>query len=87
MLRESQKWLRMGSIRSAAALPRMAVCGRAFLSEHADHNPVRYDKDGLGPQSGITSPSPFQGKKEAAQRFRPLCQPTAASGTESVEAK
>ena len=33
-LRSSQKRLRAQSIRSTAALPRMAVRGRAFLSEH-----------------------------------------------------
>src|SRR5580700_2946824 len=43
----SQKRLRVGSIRSPAALPRMAVRGRAFLSEHADDNRSRYDKGGL----------------------------------------
>src|SRR5262249_48576559 len=32
-LRGSHKLLRVGSIRSPAALPRMAVRGRAFLSE------------------------------------------------------
>ncbi len=32
---------------SPAALPRMAVRGRAFLSEHADDNRSRYNKGGL----------------------------------------
>src|SRR5580700_1374478 len=42
----SPKWLRVGSIRSPAALPRMAVRGRAFLSEYVDDNRSRYDKGG-----------------------------------------
>src|SRR5262249_39567665 len=46
-LLRSQKWLRMGSIRSSAALPRIAVRGRAFLSEHPNDNWSRYNKDGL----------------------------------------
>jgi hypothetical protein len=43
-LHSSQKWLGAGSIRSSAALPRMAVRGRAFLSEHTDYNRDRYYK-------------------------------------------
>src|SRR5579883_3225921 len=35
-LRGSHKLLRVGSIRSPAALPRIALRGRAFLSEQAD---------------------------------------------------
>ena len=46
-LRCSPKRLRAGSIRSPAALPRMAVCGRAFLSERAEDNRSRYYKGGL----------------------------------------
>ena len=45
-LRSSQKQLWVGSIRSPAALPRMAVRGRAFLSEQADDNRSRYYKGG-----------------------------------------
>jgi hypothetical protein len=45
----------MGSIRSPAALPRMAVRGRAFLSEHADDNRSRYNKDGLNEVKPIAS--------------------------------
>jgi hypothetical protein len=46
-LRGSAKLLRMGSIRSPAALPRMAVRGRAFHSERIEDNRFRYYKDGL----------------------------------------
>jgi hypothetical protein len=46
----------MGSIRSPAALPRMAVRGRAFLSEHADDNWFRYYKGG---QSEACPPTLF----------------------------
>jgi hypothetical protein len=45
-LRSSQKRLRVGSIRSPAALPRMAVRGRAFLSECSHDNTTRYYKGG-----------------------------------------
>ena len=45
-LRGSHKLLRVGSIRSPAALPRIAVRGRAFLSEQADNNRARYYKGG-----------------------------------------
>lgn len=38
-------------IRSPAALPRMAVRGRAFLSEQSDDNPFRYNKGGLAPKA------------------------------------
>jgi len=51
-LRGSHKLLRMGSIRSPAALPRMSVRGRAFLSEQADDNRVRYYKDGSAAAAG-----------------------------------
>ena len=47
----------MGSIRSPAALPRMAVRGRGFLSEHPDLNRVRYYKDGLSNAKPIISRS------------------------------
>ena len=40
-LHGSHKLLRVGSIRSPAALPRIAVRGRAFLSEQADNNRFR----------------------------------------------
>jgi hypothetical protein len=43
----SHKPLRMGAIRSPAALPRVSVRGRAFLSEQTDDNRIRYYKDGL----------------------------------------
>src|SRR3954470_11341472 len=46
LLRESQVRLRVGSIRSPAALPRMAVRGRAFLSEQPNDNGFGYDKGG-----------------------------------------
>src|SRR4051794_3757697 len=45
-LRGSQKRLRAGPIRSPAALPRMAVRGRAFLSEQPEDNRSRYYKGG-----------------------------------------
>src|SRR5687768_16835634 len=45
-LQGSHKLLRVGSIRSPAALPRMAVRGRAFLSERADDIRFRYYKGG-----------------------------------------
>jgi hypothetical protein len=51
-LRGSHKLLRVGSIRSPAALPRMAVRGRAFLSEQANDNRVCYYKGGLA--EGVT---------------------------------
>src|SRR5208282_4586915 len=95
-LRGSNKLLRVGSIRSPAALPRMAVRGRAFLSEHADDKRFRYYKDGLSPRETHHTSSPlYDGYRFAPpillasefQLFRPACQPTAASGTESVEAK
>ena len=54
-LRGSQKLLRMGSIRSPAALPRMAVRGRAFLSEHADHNRSRYNKSMISRERGSSA--------------------------------
>jgi hypothetical protein len=54
-LRGSHKLLRMGSIQSPAALPRMAVRGRAFLSEQANDNRVRYYKDGLSEAKPILS--------------------------------
>jgi hypothetical protein len=44
----------MGSIRSPAALPRTAVRGRAFLSEHPNNNRSRYNKDGLSETKPIT---------------------------------
>src|SRR5215203_5821845 len=47
MLRGSHKLLRADSIRSPAALPRIAVRGRAFLSEQAHDNRIRYYKGGL----------------------------------------
>ena len=45
-LQSSHKRLRAGPIRSPAALPRMAVRGRAFLSEHPEDNRSRYYKGG-----------------------------------------
>src|SRR3954471_1279122 len=45
-LQSSHKRLRAGSIRSPAALPRMAIRGRAFLSEQANDNRSRYYKGG-----------------------------------------
>src|SRR5215471_16163680 len=47
MLLCSQKWLRMGPIRSPAALPRTAIRGRAFLSEHPINSRFGLNKDGL----------------------------------------
>src|SRR5215213_335153 len=41
---DSHKRLRAQSIRSPAALPRMAVRGRAFLSEQPQNNRSRYYK-------------------------------------------
>ena len=38
--------LRVGSIRSPAALPRFADRGRAFLSEQPNNNPIGNDKGG-----------------------------------------
>ncbi len=46
-LRGSHKVLRVGSIRSPAALPRMVIRGRAFLSERPDDKRFRYYKGGL----------------------------------------
>src|SRR5262249_5622195 len=46
MLLCSQKWLRMGPIRSPAALPRTAIRGRAFLSEHPINSRFGLNKDG-----------------------------------------
>ena len=46
-LRGSHKLLRMGSIRSPAALPWTAIRGRAFLSEQADDNRFCYYKGGV----------------------------------------
>jgi hypothetical protein len=46
-LRGSHRLLRMGSIRSPAALPRTAIRGRAFLSEQADDTRFPYYKVGL----------------------------------------
>src|SRR5215210_7399742 len=45
-LRGSHKPLRVGSIRSSAALPRVSVRGRAFFSEQTDDNRIRYYKGG-----------------------------------------
>src|SRR6516165_4354971 len=45
-LQGSHKLLRVGSIRSPAALPRMAVRGRAFLSELPQNISWRYYKGG-----------------------------------------
>jgi hypothetical protein len=45
-LQGSHKLLRVGSIRSPAALPRKAIRGRAFLSEQTDDNPFGYYKGG-----------------------------------------
>jgi hypothetical protein len=44
LLRGSHRRLRAQSIRSPVALPRMAVHGRASLSEHIDDTQVRYYK-------------------------------------------
>jgi hypothetical protein len=52
-LQGSHKLLRVGSIRSPAALPRMAVRGRAFLSERADDIRFRYYKGGQSRVSGV----------------------------------
>src|SRR5262249_40714361 len=46
MLLCSQKWLRMGPIRSPAALPRTAIRGRAFLSDHPINSRFGLNKDG-----------------------------------------
>ena len=46
-LRGSHKLLRVGSIRSPAALPRMAVRGRAFLSERHHRIRIRCYKGGV----------------------------------------
>jgi len=46
-LRGSQKQLRVGLDPIASGLPRIAVRGRPFLSEHTDSNRFRYYKDGL----------------------------------------
>jgi hypothetical protein len=51
-LRGSHKLLRADTIRSPAALPRIAVRGRAFLSEHADDIRFRYYKGGLAKRLG-----------------------------------
>src|SRR6516162_10001940 len=51
-LQGSHKLLRVGSIRSPAALPRMAVRGRAFLSELPQNISWRYYKGGL--DAGVT---------------------------------
>src|SRR5215813_2115536 len=51
-LRDSHNLLRVGSIRSPAALPRMAVRGRAFLSERPDDSRSRSYKGGLA--EGVT---------------------------------
>jgi hypothetical protein len=45
-LQGSHKLLRVGTIRSPAALPRMAVRGRAFLSELTDGIRIPYYKGG-----------------------------------------
>src|SRR5262249_40009525 len=54
MLLCSQKWLRMGPIRSPAALPRTAIRGRAFLSEHPINSRFGLNKDGLSEAKPIT---------------------------------
>jgi hypothetical protein len=46
-LRGSQKRLRVGYDPIASGLPPIAVRGRPFLSEHADHIRSRYYKGGL----------------------------------------
>jgi hypothetical protein len=74
MLRGSPKLLRVGSIRSPAALPRIAVRGRAFLSERADDNRFCYYKGG---QKAGYGPSPTNSgtdevmtpSKDAGHRF------------------
>jgi hypothetical protein len=63
-LRGSPKLLRVGSIRSPAALPRMAVRGRAFLSEHAEDILFRYYKGGLAQRN-----PPFRCKHAASYAF------------------
>src|SRR5262249_14996374 len=65
-LLRSQKWLRMGSIRSSAALPRIAVRGRAFLSEHPNDNWSRYNKDGLSEAKPIACRVAHDGFRPAA---------------------
>ena len=64
-LRSSHKLLRVGSIRSPAALPPMAVRGRAFLSEHANDIRIRYYKGGLA--EGVTRR--FRGRQTGGFRF------------------
>src|SRR4051794_30278241 len=45
--------LRVGSIRSPAALPRTAIRGRAFLSEQPDDIRLRYYKGGQRRESAV----------------------------------
>ena len=75
-LRSSQKQLRVGSIRSPAALLRMAVRSRAFLSEHADDNRSRCYKGGLSsaPRSCERRASPRVSNivPRWARRYAPL---------------
>jgi len=52
-LRGSHKLLRVGSIRSPAALPRTAVRGRAFLSQQADNIRFRCYKGGQRRASAV----------------------------------
>src|SRR5688572_19703523 len=62
-LHGSHKLLRADTIRSPAALPRTAIRGRAFLSEHADDNRFCYYKGGLAPQARNPPPDSRQSTK------------------------
>src|SRR5215475_7459353 len=66
-LRGSHKLLRVGSIRSSAALPRMAVRGRAFLSERPDNNWFCCYKGGLA--EGVTHRAVIRGNGSGGLRF------------------
>src|SRR5947199_8620480 len=67
-LRSSQKRLRVGSIRSPAALPRMAVRGRAFLSEYPHDNRSPYYKGGQGGRVAARARRRPQGRRRGTTR-------------------
>jgi hypothetical protein len=81
-LRGSHKLLRVGSIRSPAALPRMAVRGRAFLSERADDIRFRYYKGGLSEASPPTACA----TNTVGSALCALAHPTLAHGSRMDEA-
>ena len=81
-LRESQKRLRADTIRSPAALPRMAVRGRAFLSEQADDSWIRCDKGGLGWPKGNPPPKGPNPAYELTQHLILRCSPTKSASLE-----